>query len=394
MSVGSFEWKYGDCSTGVLASMNPLRWSSRAPVKSYGDVPCGSRPVIVRYFAPANAQGQNFVAARLYNSSTDARTNLQLLASIGVPLKYDKTCWDSWDPLRLTGPDGVVSQGLEFVPIAGHIVNATNRGLGRERQGSRGGARCSTVTGYVPILGHIQYFAHEDSKIAEQSLARANGMTAGIVAGWYAGPALAAYFRAGAIAEVAMGGAAAGVAQSATQAGSEALWVHPDYHEKANQGIQGWAQDIGVGAAVGIACSFGTPALNSAWGWLVDDQVAKAVCSGAAEGIEAVGREGVASVGDAIIQQSVSRSLARQAAQEIAEEVTDDLANLLLEELAKGLSGLTKEGAVSSLGSEGWAQLKATAQANLGGREGLDNLVKHVKETEYGGSPYNMGITA
>lgn len=186
------------------------------------------------------------------------------------------------------GPDGHLTQALEHVPVAGHVVVTTHAAMGGIASAcghpntaqnlydkcERGRNRVVETTAFVPLLGHAQALSAAmvgDDELAAKSLTRSTGVTAAAATSWALAPATVA----GAIG-IGLTSSAAG---KATQYGTEKL-CDESHREAHGESWASWGGQIALGGAVPAVCA-GAGALASAAG-AADDIAVNAFAQNAA----------------------------------------------------------------------------------------------------------------
>lgn len=260
----SGEWKYADTVSGPLSGWNPMRWSKNmslsALAKDVYQSSQSNRPILIRFYN----SGGTLLLEKTYNNDVMARDACNAIIQQGL----DKTTKDTWDHWNLTGAEGHLTNGLKYVPIVGHAVNLTHYASGKREVADEGDLRVSNTTSYVPVLGHVQaagtYLKNgEYNELAQKSLTRSTGVTAGAAVGWAAAPAATATMGWW-LTQAALAGGASAAAGNVTQRECEKRWVDPKNYEKADKGIDEFFSEVKWGVLTGVLCEVGFAGFNSA----------------------------------------------------------------------------------------------------------------------------------
>lgn len=182
-----------------------------------------------------------------------------------------KTSLDSWGYGKCFGPEGYLTQAVEHLPVIGHAVNVAHYAMGKTELFEEGDARTTSITQYVPVLGHLQGMCAQVnqrgvmSDLSQKSYARATGVTATVgvaitapavvaaVSAFAAVPAVVGSTAAGAASAAAVG-AASSAAGFIAQAATEHLIVEERNQERANKPFKKFVKKVAIGATLGAGC--------------------------------------------------------------------------------------------------------------------------------------------
>ena len=108
-------WMYGDATS--IASFIPLCWSKQVSLlrlKKLISKAEEDRPIQIRFYSDS----VTLLLDEIFLNKQQARIKCDVIAVDGL----SKVTRDSWDPWNLSGPEGMMKQGLRNVPLLGHVV--------------------------------------------------------------------------------------------------------------------------------------------------------------------------------------------------------------------------------------------------------------------------------